>query len=172
MGVPKGITLICGGGFHGKSTLLGALQVGVYPKLPGDGREFCLTSRRAFKIRAEDGRGIQSVDISTFINNLPFGKDTTCFTTPDASGSTSQATNIVEVRKKRNANFMIRTYYGMGYCSCLAYNIRGSAVRLYPKNNDNETNDSRIALFLSHLIIFGTDVLCTLFLGHKTHSEL
>mmetsp|Transcript_1864 Transcript_1864/g.2571 ORF Transcript_1864/g.2571 Transcript_1864/m.2571 type:complete len:506 (-) Transcript_1864:84-1601(-) len=95
-GIPKGITLICGGGFHGKSTLLQALQVGVYPKLPGDGREFCLSSKNAFKIRSEDGRNVQAVDISTFINNLPFGKDTTCFSTPDASGSTSQAANIVE----------------------------------------------------------------------------
>jgi predicted ABC-class ATPase len=97
MGVPKGITLICGGGFHGKSTLLEALQLGVYWKIPGDGREFCLTSPLAVKIRAEDGRFVQTVDISPFINNLPFGKDTTCFSTLDASGSTSQATNIVEV---------------------------------------------------------------------------
>ena len=100
MGIPKGITLICGGGFHGKSTLLEALQLGVYPKIPGDGRDFCVTSHRSFKIRAEDGRNVQAVDISTFINHLPFQKDTTCFSTLDASGSTSQATNIVEVRKK------------------------------------------------------------------------
>jgi predicted ABC-class ATPase len=98
MGIPKGITLICGGGFHGKSTLLQALQMGVYPKIPGDGREFCVTSSRSLKIRAEDGRNVQAVDISTFINHLPFQKDTTCFSTLDASGSTSQATNIVEVR--------------------------------------------------------------------------
>ena len=99
MGIPKGITLICGGGFHGKSTLMTTLQVGVYPKIPGDGREFCVTSPQAFKIRAEDGRGVQAVDISPFINNLPFGKDTTCFSTPDASGSTSQAANIIEVSR-------------------------------------------------------------------------
>ena len=97
MGIPKGITLICGGGFHGKSTLLQALQLGVYPKLPGDGREFCVTAATAMKIRAEDGRSVSAVDISPFISNLPFGKDTTCFSTPDASGSTSQASNIVEV---------------------------------------------------------------------------
>lgn len=97
MGISKGVTLICGGGFHGKSTLLEALQVGVYPKLPGDGREFCVTSPMAMKIRAEDGRSVSAVDISPFITNLPFGKDTTCFSTPDASGSTSQASNIVEV---------------------------------------------------------------------------
>ena len=98
MGIPKGITLICGGGFHGKSTLLQALQVGVYLKIPGDGREFCVTQPMACKIRAEDGRSVSAVDISPFISNLPFGKDTTCFTTPDASGSTSQAAGIVEVR--------------------------------------------------------------------------
>lgn len=63
----------------------------------GDGREFCVTSPNAMKIRAEDGRNIQACDISSFINNLPFGKNTTCFDTPDASGSTSQAANIVEV---------------------------------------------------------------------------
>lgn len=104
MGIPKGITLICGGGFHGKSTLLEALQVGIYPKIPGDGREFCLTSANASKIRSEDGRNVQAADISTFINNLPFGKDTTNFNTLDASGSTSQAANIVEVSycKKRS----------------------------------------------------------------------
>jgi len=98
MGIPKGITLICGGGFHGKSTLLQALQWGVHgAKLPGDGREFCVTNPTAMKIRSEDGRSVQAVDISTFINNLPFDKDTTCFSTADASGSTSQASNIVEV---------------------------------------------------------------------------
>ena len=91
------ITFLVGENGSGKSTLLEALQVGVYPKLPGDGREFCMSSANASKIRSEDGRNVQAVDISTFINNLPFGKDTTNFNTPDASGSTSQAANIVEV---------------------------------------------------------------------------
>ncbi len=97
MGIPKGISLICGGGFHGKSTLLETLQLGIYPKIPGDGREFCATSLSSVKIRAEDGRNIRSVDISNFINNLPFGADTTCFSSEDASGSTSQAAGIIEV---------------------------------------------------------------------------
>jgi len=101
MGVPRGITLICGGGFHGKSTLLQALQYGVYPKVVGDGREYCVVSPQgAVKIRAEDGRAVNNVDISPFINNLPFDKDTKCFSTQDASGSTSQASNIVEVRTR------------------------------------------------------------------------
>jgi len=97
MGIPKGISLICGGGFHGKSTLLETLQLGIYPKIPGDGREFCATSLNSVKIRAEDGRNIRNVDISNFINNLPFGADTTSFSSEDASGSTSQAAGIIEV---------------------------------------------------------------------------
>jgi predicted ABC-class ATPase len=97
LGLARGITLICGGGFHGKSTLLQTIQLGVYLKIPGDGREFCVTLPSAIKIRAEDGRNVQAVDISTMINNLPFNKDTRRFSTSDASGSTSQASNIVEV---------------------------------------------------------------------------
>ena len=97
MGIRKGVTLIVGGGFHGKSTLLSALQLGVYDKIPGDGREFCVCDDGAVKIRAEDGRSVDSVNISPFISNLPFEKRTDCFSTPDASGSTSQASNIVEV---------------------------------------------------------------------------
>lgn len=97
IGIRKGITLIVGGGFHGKSTLLSALQVGIYNKLPGDGREFCVCTPNTVKIRAEDGRNVSQVNISPFINNLPFGQGTDCFTTADASGSTSQATNIIEV---------------------------------------------------------------------------
>jgi len=88
--------MIVGGGFHGKSTLLQALQVGVYNKVPGDGRELVVCDPTAVKIRAEDGRQVTSVDISPFIRNLPFGRDTRAFTTRDASGSTSQAANIIE----------------------------------------------------------------------------
>jgi len=96
MGIKKGITIITGGGFHGKSTLLTAIEKGVYNHIPGDGRELVITDYNAVKIRAEDGRGISNVNISPFINNLPFGKDTVSFSTEDASGSTSQATNIIE----------------------------------------------------------------------------
>lgn len=96
IGIRKGITLIVGGGFHGKSTLLSALQMGMYNKIPGDGREFCVCTSNTVKVRAEDGRNVSQVNISPFINNLPFGLGTTCFSTADASGSTSQATNIME----------------------------------------------------------------------------
>jgi predicted ABC-class ATPase len=96
MGIPAGITLIVGGGFHGKSTLLRALEMGVYNHIARDGREFVLTDCSAFKLRAEDSRYIDSVDISLFINNLPNKGDTTSFSTADASGSTSQAANVVE----------------------------------------------------------------------------
>jgi predicted ABC-class ATPase len=96
MGIEPGVTLIVGGGFHGKSTLLRALEQGVYDHRPGDGREFVVTHADAVKIRAEDGRSVSGVDISGFIDGLPLGRDTTAFTTPNASGSTSQAAAIVE----------------------------------------------------------------------------
>ena len=96
MGIRKGITLIVGGGYHGKSTLLKALEFGVYNHIAGDGREYVITDSTAVKLRAEDGRCIEDTDISLFINNLPNGKDTCHFTTEDASGSTSQAAGIVE----------------------------------------------------------------------------
>lgn len=96
MGIPHGITLIVGGGYHGKSTLLNALELGVYNHIPGDGREYVITDDTAVKLRSEDGRFIKDVDISLFINDLPNKKDTHCFSTLDASGSTSQAAGIVE----------------------------------------------------------------------------
>jgi predicted ABC-class ATPase len=96
MGLPVGVTLIVGGGFHGKSTLLRALQDGVFNHRPGDGRELVVSRADAVKIRAEDGRSVAGVDISPFIDGLPLGKVTRSFTTPNASGSTSQAAAIVE----------------------------------------------------------------------------
>ena len=96
MGIPEGVTLIVGGGYHGKSTLLNALELGVYNHLPGDGRERVVTVAGAVKIRAADGRRIEKTDISAFIGNLPFGKSTDAFSTDNASGSTSQAANICE----------------------------------------------------------------------------
>jgi len=96
MGIPRGITLIVGGGYHGKSTLLKALELGVYNHIAGDGREYVITDDTAMKIRAEDGRSITCTDISMFIQGLPNGKDTTHFVTGDASGSTSQASNVAE----------------------------------------------------------------------------
>lgn len=96
MGIPKGITLFVGGGYHGKSTILQALQNGVYNHIGGDGRELVITDASACKLRAEDGRSIANVDISPFISNLPSGRDTAHFSTEDASGSTSQAANLME----------------------------------------------------------------------------
>lgn len=96
MGIPKGVTLIVGGGYHGKSTLLKTLEKTVYPHIAGDGREYVATVSSAMKIRAEDGRSVCREDISLFIRNLPNGKDTACFSTLDASGSTSQAANTLE----------------------------------------------------------------------------
>jgi predicted ABC-class ATPase len=96
MGVPQGVTLIVGGGYHGKSTLLRAIQRGVYPHVPGDGREWVVSDPDAVKLRAEDGRRVEHVDISPFIGELPGGRDTAAFCSDDASGSTSQAAGIVE----------------------------------------------------------------------------
>lgn len=96
MGIPKGITLIVGGGYHGKSTLLKAIEQGIYNHIAGDGREYVITCEDAVKVRAEDGRTVTHVDISPFINDLPNKKDTRDFSTEDASGSTSQAANVVE----------------------------------------------------------------------------
>lgn len=119
MGIKRGVTLIVGGGYHGKSTLLNALELGVYNHIEGDGREFVITDDSAVKVRAEDGRSIKNTDISLFINNLPNGKDTVKFTTENASGSTSQAANIIEAIEAKSkvllidedtsaTNFMIR----------------------------------------------------------------
>lgn len=119
MGIKKGITLIAGGGYHGKSTLLKALELGIYDHVAGDGREFVITDQSAVKVRAEDGRSIRKTDISMFINHLPNHKDTHAFVTADASGSTSQAANIMEAIEAESkallidedtsaTNFMIR----------------------------------------------------------------
>lgn len=96
MGIPRGVTLIVGGGYHGKSTLLSSLVTGVYNHVAGDGREFVVADETAVALRAEDGRAITGVDISPFINGLPSGDDTTRFSTANASGSTSQAAGLME----------------------------------------------------------------------------
>ena len=96
MGIPTGINLIVGGGYHGKSTLLRGIELGVYNHLPGDGREYVVANPWGMKIRAEDGRSIAGVDISPFINHLPQKRSTSKFFTTNASGSTSQAANIIE----------------------------------------------------------------------------
>lgn len=107
MGIPEGITLIVGGGYHGKSTLLNALELGVYNHIPGDGREYVDTDSTALKLRSEDGRFIKDVDISLFINDLPDKKDTRCFSTEDASGSTSQAAGIIEGMEAGSRVFLL-----------------------------------------------------------------
>ena len=96
MGIPAGISLIVGGGYHGKSTLLRAIELGIYNHIPGDGREYVVSDMYGVKIRAEDGRSIVGVNISPFVNHLPQGSSTTNFSTSNASGSTSQAANIIE----------------------------------------------------------------------------
>jgi len=119
LGIPEGITLITGGGFHGKSTLLATLEAGIYNHIPDDGREQCVSVANAVKIRAYSGRYVVKTDISPFIRNLPLNKDTSSFSTENASGSTSQAASIIEAIEAGAAvllmdedtcatNFMIR----------------------------------------------------------------
>ncbi|ELB2055299.1 ABC-ATPase domain-containing protein [Vibrio parahaemolyticus] len=119
LGIPKGITLIVGGGFHGKSTLLNAIERSIYDHIPGDGREYIVTDHKAMKIRAEDGRCVHHLNLSNYINHLPMGKDTADFSTQDASGSTSQAawlqesieagaTSLLIDEDTSATNFMIR----------------------------------------------------------------
>jgi predicted ABC-class ATPase len=107
MAIEEGVTIITGGGFHGKSTLLNAIEKGVYNHIQGDGRDYVITSYDAVKIRAEDGRSVKKVDISAFIDNLPFGKGTEDFTTENASGSTSQAANIIEALELKSKMLLI-----------------------------------------------------------------
>ena len=107
MGIPKGVTLIVGGGYHGKSTLLSALESGVYNHIAGDGREYVVTEASAVKLRAEDGRSVKNVDISLFIQNLPDLRDTKRFCTEDASGSTSQAAGVVEAMESGAKTFLV-----------------------------------------------------------------
>lgn len=118
MGIKKGVTVITGGGYSGKSTLLEAISAGIYDHAWGDGRELCITDATAMGIVAEDGRSVKNVNIAPFIKWIP-GQDTTHFSTERASGSTSQAANIMEavsmgsklllIDEDRSAtNFMIR----------------------------------------------------------------
>ena len=107
MAIRRGVTLIVGGGYHGKSTLLEALERGVYNHIAGDGREYVITDESAVKLRAEDGRSIRGDDISMFIDNLPGGTDCRTFSTENASGSTSQAANTVEAMEAGSRAFLI-----------------------------------------------------------------
>ncbi|MBW2282943.1 MAG: ABC-ATPase domain-containing protein, partial [Deltaproteobacteria bacterium] len=107
LGIPQGVTLIVGGGYHGKSTLLSALALGVYDHVPGDGRERCVTMQQAVSLRAEDGRSVRGVDLRPFISGLPMGRRTDRFDTDDASGSTSQAAATIEALEAGARAFLI-----------------------------------------------------------------
>jgi predicted ABC-class ATPase len=107
LGIRAGVTLIAGGGYHGKSTLLAALANGVYDHIPADGRDRCVTVASTVSIRAEDGRSVCGVDLRPFINALPLGRRTDWFDTDDASGSTSQAAAIVEALEVGAAALLI-----------------------------------------------------------------
>ena len=168
MGIPKGITLIVGGGYHGKSTLLNALELGVYNHIAGDGREYVITEESALKLRSEDGRFIKDVDISMFISDLPNGKDTCRFSTEDASGSTSQAAGIVEGMEAGSrlflldedtsaTNFMVRDAFMQRVVSPDKEPITpflSRARELYEKARFGKANDALVGTQLQVLVIF------------------
>ena len=107
MGFPSGIIIIVGGGYHGKSTLLKALERGIYNHIPGDGREWIVAREDSIKIRSEEGRSIAHVNLSPFINRLPFGQKSESFSTENASGSTSQAANAIEAMEIGTSLFLM-----------------------------------------------------------------
>lgn len=107
MGIPKGLTLIAGGGFHGKSTLLHALENGIYDHIPGDGREGVVSQRDSMKVRSEEGRHVHDVNLSAFIGSLPNQMDSQCFSSNNASGSTSQFANLLESIEAGSSTFFI-----------------------------------------------------------------
>ena len=107
MGIPKGISVITGGAFHGKSTLLQALTRSVYPHIPGDGREGIVIDETALRIGVEDGRSVRGTDLSMFVRDLPGGVSTKNFNTLSASGSTSEAANLLEAMEAGSQTFLI-----------------------------------------------------------------
>ena len=107
MGIPKGITVITGGAFHGKSTLLQALTRSVYPHIPGDGREGIVIDESALRVGVEDGRSVRGTDLSHFVRDLPGGVSTKDFNTLSASGSTSEAANLLEAMEAGSRTFLI-----------------------------------------------------------------
>ncbi|WP_405343355.1 P-loop domain-containing protein [Fibrobacter sp.] len=107
MGIPKGITVITGGAFHGKSTLLQALIRSVYPHIPGDGREGIVIDESALRVGVEDGRSVRGTDLSMFVRDLPGGVSTKDFNTLSASGSTSEAANLLEAMEAGSRTFLI-----------------------------------------------------------------
>ena len=124
MGIPKGITVITGGAFHGKSTLLQALTRAVYPHVPGDGREGIVVDATALRVGVEDGRSVRGTDLSMFVRDLPGGISTKDFNTLSASGSTSEAANLLEAMEAG-----ARTFFIDEDSSAVNFLIRGVRVR-------------------------------------------
>lgn len=156
MGIPDGITLIAGGGYHGKSTLLKALELGVYNHIRGDGREYVITRNDAVKLRAEDGRAVLHTDISPFINHLPNNISTTDFSTEDASGSTSQAAAMTEAIESGSrlllidedtsaTNFMVRDFLMQAVISRDKEPITPFVERIRPLYEQNQVSTILVA---------------------------
>ncbi len=95
--VGKGVLVITGPAFHGKSTLLKAIAESVWNHVEGDGREWVITRRESFYVRSENGRRISCVDLRAFLHSLPGKQNISCFSSESASGSTSAAASIQEM---------------------------------------------------------------------------
>ncbi len=119
MVIAKGLTVITGGGYSGKTTIIDAIESGIYNHVEGDGREYVITEETALKVYAEDGRVVNNLDMSPFFKQEISEESIEDFSTEHASGSVSQAANIIEAvyagsklllidEDKSATNFMVR----------------------------------------------------------------
>lgn len=96
MGIRRGLTVVSGPAYHGKTTLIEAVSAGVWNHIPGDGREYVITIRESFVVMSENGRRVTCVDLTPWLSEMPGASNLSCFTTSDASGATSVAATIQE----------------------------------------------------------------------------
>lgn len=101
LGIRAGITVVCGGAFSGKSTLVAAIGAGVYPHVPGDGREYVATVPDAILLCGEPGRRIERVDVSAFFREVPQRHDVKAFAVEHATGVEAMAAATAEALEMR-----------------------------------------------------------------------
>ena len=75
--------------------------------MPGDGREGIVVDETALRVGVEDGRSVRGTDLSMFVRDLPGGISTKDFNTLSASGSTSEAANLLEAMEAGARTFFI-----------------------------------------------------------------
>jgi len=96
MGIPRGVTVIIGNAFSGRSTLLRAIASAVYAHIPGDGREYCAAVPDAALVQADEGRRVEGVNLSPFVSALPGGEDPARFRGDHVPALLAQAASIGE----------------------------------------------------------------------------